>query len=247
MSNEEIAARIRAGEQDLMEDLWKQVAGLIKWKARHIMTAMEGRGSYGVEFDDLYQSGYLALVAAVDTYKPESGSFASWLMFYLQQAFAEITGYRTKTSRSEPLNHSISLDAPWTDDADSAILMDIIADPLGDTYHLAVEDQIYLQQLHDALDEALSRIPAEQREVLQYRYYQSQTLVETAKQMGISQETVRKNEKKGLQRLRAPGNSAVLRPFLEFDYYGGAGLGAFKHSGMSIQERYLIYEENAKP
>lgn len=66
MTNEELVVRIRAGEQHLMGELWEQVEGLIKWKARRIMTILDSTGiNSGVEFDDLYQSGYLALVAAV--------------------------------------------------------------------------------------------------------------------------------------------------------------------------------------
>lgn len=243
MSNEELVTAIQAGAS-CMEELWKQVEGLIKWKARHIMTALEGRGRCGVEFDDLYQSGYLAMVAAVDSYKQEYGKFSSWFMYYLKNAFAIVTGYRTKTGKGEPLNNYISLDTPLNEDLDSDVLMDLFPDPVGEDPQRAVENHIYQQQLHDALEIALSRIPGEQREVLLCRYYQNKTLAETAEQIGSNPGIVRKNEEKGLSQLRKSDNYTLLRPFYDFNYYSGTSVAAFKHSGMSIQEKYLIYTEN---
>ena len=93
MSNEELVAAIQAGE-DRMCELWEQVDGLVKWKAKQVMTALDGR--CGVDFDDLYQSGYPALVAAVDSYNPESGVFSTWFLYSLNTAFAEATGFRTR-------------------------------------------------------------------------------------------------------------------------------------------------------
>lgn len=53
MSNEELVAEIQAGSAELMGQLWDQVAGLIKWKAKRIMTVLEGCPGRGVEFEDL--------------------------------------------------------------------------------------------------------------------------------------------------------------------------------------------------
>ena len=129
MTSEELVAEIQAGSVDLTGQLWEQVEGLVKWKAKRIMTVLEGCPGRGVEFEDLYQSGYLAMVAAVDTYDPASGaSFSTWLMYHLKTVFAEATGYRTQKGRQEPLNNYTSLDTPLSDDADSDDLMDVIAD-----------------------------------------------------------------------------------------------------------------------
>lgn len=51
MSSEELVAVIQAGATERMGELWEQVAGLVKWKANQVMTALDGR--CGVEFDDL--------------------------------------------------------------------------------------------------------------------------------------------------------------------------------------------------
>lgn len=53
-------------------------------------------------------------------------------------------------------------------------------------------------------------------------------------------------ENKGLKILRQPDTAAVLIEFYDFSYYTGTGLGAFQQSGLTIQEKYLILEEQKK-
>lgn len=243
MSNEELVAVIQSGE-DRMGELWAQVEKLVMWKAHRVMTALDGRG--GVEFDDLYQSGYPALVAAVDSYKPECGAFSTWFMLHLKTAFAEATGYRTRRGRNDPLNNSLSLDTPLTDETDSDDLMAIIADPAGMKGIETAEEAIYRQQLHDALEAALDAIPEDCGEILRQRYYEGRTLADLAEVHGVTPERVRKKEYEAIRHLRRPKAACHLRPFYDFDFYCGTGLGAFQHTGMSIQERYLVIEEERR-
>lgn len=243
MSNEELVAAIQSGE-DRMGELWAQVEKLVMWKAHRIMAVLDGRG--GVEFDDLYQSGYPAMVAAVDSYKPECGAFSTWLMYYLRKAFAEATGYRTQRGRNDPLNNSLSLDTPLSDDLDSDDLMAIIADPAGMKGIETAEEAIYHQQLHDALEAALDAIPDQYSEVLRQRHYDGLSLAEIGESRGVSAEYVRRLEYKAIRYIHRPSIACHLRPFCDFDFYCGAGLSAFQHTGMSIQERYLVIEEERK-
>ena len=243
MSNEELVAAIQSGE-DRMGELWAQVEKLVMWKAHRVMTALDGRG--GVEFDDLYQSGYPALVAAVDSYKPECGAFSTWLMYHIKNAFAQTTGYRTRRERNEPLNNAISLDTPLSDDADSDDLMAITPDPAGMKGLEAAEEAIYHQQLHNALEAALDAIPEQYSEVLRQRHYDGLSLAEIGESRGVSAEYVRRLEHKAIRYIHRPSIACHLRPFCDFDFYCGTGLSAFQHTGMSIQERYLVIEEERK-
>lgn len=240
MSNEELVAAIQRGENP-MEELWTQVERLVCWKASQVISALEGRG--GVEFDDLYQSGYPAMVAAVDSYKPEQGAFSTWFMYHLKNAFAEATGYRTQRGRNEPLNNAFSLDAPMKDDGDSDNMMVVIADPAGTRALDAAENAIYRQQLHEAMEKALAAIPEKSRELLRLRHYQGLTLAEIGQMQGVSVERVRRMENAAVRQMRQSHIACHLRPFYHFDFYCGTGLGAFRHTGMSIQERYLLLEE----
>jgi len=244
MSNEELVAEIQAGATERMSELWEQVEGLIKWNANRIMTVLEGCPGRGVEFEDLYQSGYLAMVTAVNTYNPTAGgNFATWLMYHLKSAFAEATGYRTQKGRQEPLNNYLSLDTPLTDDTDSDSLMDLIADPSGQNGIISAEDALYREQLHDAMEEALSAIPEQYADALRLRYYDGLSLNRAGEIRGVSGERIRSMENKGIRLLRRSQIACYLRPFYDFDVYCGTGLGAFQRTGRSIQEHYLIREE----
>ena len=247
MSNEELVAEIQAGSVELMGQLWEQVERLVKWKAKRIMTVLEGCPGRGVEFEDLYQSGYLAMVAAVNTYDSAAGgAFSTWLMYHLQHAFAEATGYHTKKSRQEPLNNFISLDTPLTDDIDSDDLMDVIADPSGQNEMQSVEETLYQKQLHDSLESVLASISPQYSEVLRLKHYQGLTYTEVGENLGVSYERVRQIENRAIRELRKPKFADRLLPFYDFDFYGGTSLSTFRYSGMSVQERYISIQEERR-
>ena len=243
MSIEELAVQIQAGKIELMGELWAGVENLIRWKANRVNNAIGH--SMGVDFDDLYQSGYLALVAAVETYRPENGSFSSWLMLHLKTAFAEATGYRTVKGRLDPLNSAISLDRPLDNDTEGATFGDLVPDPKAAATMDTIEEILWREQLHDALESVLAELPEEQSTVLKKRYYDQQTLVGAAQSLGTTPEEVRKLEGKGIKALRHYKLANRIRPFYDFDCYAGTGLGAFRNSGMSVQERYLIKQERS--
>lgn len=71
MTNEELVERVQAGERDTLPVLWAQVERFVASQARRRLILSGGLG--GVEFGDLYDSGYIALVAAADTYDPAAG------------------------------------------------------------------------------------------------------------------------------------------------------------------------------
>ena len=245
MSNEELVAAIQAGATERMGELWGQVEGLVKRKAKHIMTALDLRGNpCGVEFDDLYQSGYIAMVDAVHYYNPGSGiAFSTCLINRLKTVFAEATGYRTQKSLHEPLNNYLSLDTPLTDDADSGVLMDVVADPAGLQWQESIEEAMWRKELQEAVWSVLQTVQEEYREILHLRYWEDMTLQEISELQGISRNRIAQMEHKALRQLKQPQNACKLYSFFDFDFYSGTGLGAFRYGGMSVQERYLIVEE----
>ena len=236
MSNEELALAIQQGEEGRTLELWEQVNGLVKRKAMQIMTALQLSGNpRGVEFDDLYQTGYLAMVAAVETYSPERGAFSTWFMFHLKTAFAEATGYRTKNGRCEPLNTAASLDRPvQPDEPDGGTLGELVPDSRAADAIENVEESVYREQLHKAIDGAISELPPGNAQ------WDDMTLSAVGEVMGKSPERTRQMENKGIRELR---KSRTLHRFLDFDMYHGTGLGAFRLSGSSIQEQYILKQE----
>ena len=241
MSNEEIVALIHAGNTELFSVLWTQIEKLVRWKAKHVIAAIGNCGS--VEFDDLYQSGYIAVVAAVNTYKPELGNFIAWFMLHLRTAFAEATGKRTEKQANDPIHKALSLEYPLSDDTGSALLLEVIPNPAGETQIRSVEERIFQEQLRSALNGALDMLPEQQQDVIRKKYLEGISIEQIADDNGTTMQVMQQCEKNGLRQLRRPNIAKFLRPFYDFDFYGYAGLGAFKNSGMTVQERYLIDQE----
>lgn len=73
MSNEELAAVIRAGKRDRLMELWGQVRRFALQQARR--WAYLGRG--GVTLEDLEQSAFLALLDALEGWRAEAGQSSS--------------------------------------------------------------------------------------------------------------------------------------------------------------------------
>ena len=248
MSNEELVAEIQASATERMGELWEQVKGLVAWKARHIMTALDLRGSpCGVELEDLMQSGYIAMVEAVHYYNPESGAaFSTCLINRLKTVFAEATGYRTKRGQNEPLNNSFSLDKTVDDESDGTPFGEFVPDPKAAATMLNIEEKLWREQLHEALEAALAALPEKYADVMRLRHYQGLTLADVGQIQRTTPERIRQMENKAIRQLRKLSIACHLRPFYDFDFYCGTGLGAFQHTGMSIQERYLVIEEEAQ-
>lgn len=240
MSNEELVAEIQAGAIERMEKLWDQIEGLIKQQAKRVILALELRGNTcGVEFEDLCQTGYIALAEAVKTYKPDGMSFAAWLVFYLKSAFAAATGYHTTANRSEPLNNALSLDMPISDETDGLTLGDCIEDPSAADDMTETEEDLWHEQLSGAVTEALAAIPELRADIIRLRYFENLTFEEIRHRLGVSRDKITMEERRGLRDLRTD----KLRPFYEFDYYSGTSLTAYRNSGTSVQERYLLVLE----
>lgn len=214
----------------------------------HIMTTLSLKNNpCGVELEDLIQSGYIATVAAVNTYNADSGKFSTWLMYHLQKEFADITGYRTKQGRNDPLNLPYGvvaeLDKPMTDDANSDPLAEIIPDSYAEAQLKAIEERLYREQLHEALERAMAEIPANRAEILRQRYFEGKTLAEVGESKGTTTEYIRQMENYAIRDMRKPQSKRYLNEFADHNYFRGTGLGTFRHTGMSSEEMYVIRKE----
>lgn len=207
-------------------------------RRRHLLSGGVG----GVEVEDLYQSGYIALVAAADTYDPAAGrAFIGWLALALKTVFAEAGGCRSIKQARDPLRHAGSLDVPASEDSDTTI-GDLIADPGAAQNFQDAEDRLYLEQLHNALEKALDELPDRQGDTLRRRFYQNRSLEEIAAAEGISGEAVRQWQMKGLRELR---KQQELQRFVEerTPYYLRVGISDFQRTGESAVERIVFRRE----
>lgn len=242
MNNEELVARIQAGDHNGMTQLWYQVEKFIAWKAQRIMPTL-GESTV-IEVDDLIQTGYFALVSAVATYSPAEGKFVKWLSFYLKTAFAEAAGYRTGKMRKNPEKCAVSLDRPIADDSDTT-LGEVVPDQLSTAAMESIEYNLWHEQLRQALEDVLNEIPEKYGNVVRMRFFEGKTFDSISREQNVTREWVRQLEHKGIKEMRRPKNMNRLKPFIEFDYFGGTGLTAFRRTGMSVQERYIVQREKS--
>ncbi len=241
MTNEELVALIQAGERDRLPELWGQVERFAASRANRLLIAMgERAAAHGLEFDDLYNSGYLALVDAAARYDPEAGmKFIGLFALCLKTAFAEAGGYRG--SKRDPLNQASSMDAPLGREDERLTLESVIPDPRAAQALLDVEDRLYQQQLHAALERALGTLTEDEEAVIRGRYYQGRALSEIGPQ-------ARSLEQNALRKLRRPKRKKELEQFLEerTPYYMRAGVQAFRRTSESAVERIIFKREQLR-
>ena len=208
MSNEGLAAAIRAGERGRIMELWGQVRRFALWRARR--WAVFGGG---VTVDDLEQEAFIALLDALERWREADGPLLSVYALRLKAAFTAATGRRTQRDLLDPLDRALSLDAPLSDDPDADTLEAVVEDPAGAAAIEEAEAHSDHQQLHGILSLALDALPAEQQEVVRRRYYQGQTVAEIAAATGASEKEVRKLEAAAMRALRHPKVSKVLQAY----------------------------------
>ena len=182
-ANAALAALAASGNDFALGQLWEINKGLLrsmfwKWYPSH----REQADAHGLTVDDFEQEGYFAVQYAAQTYDPAQGSFAGWLWQamkrQIQQALTNghrrnITGPdgKTITTSADPLNHCTSLDVPMDAENDgSATLGDLQADPAADGEMQDVEERIYTEELHAALDEALHKLTEREEMVIRGRF-----------------------------------------------------------------------------
>lgn len=180
MTNEELVALIQAGERDRLPELWEQVERFVALQANRLLHAMgpDRAALAGVEFGDLYNSGYFALVDAAERYDPEAGAkFITFFAMRLKSYFSDTTGFRLARQRKDPLNSSKSLDARLKEgDEDSGAFGDFIPDPKAAQALQDVEDGIQRDYTRQAVRQALEQLPTEERLAIKAYYYEGQTV-----------------------------------------------------------------------
>lgn len=236
MTNEELVSEIRRGKHGLMETLWERAEPFV-------LQAVRRASVPGAEPDDLRQSGYLALAAAVETYDPERGaSFLHWFALALKTAFAEAGGYRTKRQANDPIRNAVSLDAPMTEEPDADALETAIADPAAQEAFAETEEAIWRRQLHDALEAEIGKLSPRQAAVIRNFYWKRRTLDEIGRDYGVSKARAGKIKQEGFSLL---ARKAALRQFMEdmTPYYNRVSVRAFRRTGESATERAVFVRE----
>ena len=194
MSNEDLVEKIRAGETELILDLWNN--------CRRFIYKMAYPFSDNEEIEDLVQSAYFALLKAIEYHNPEY-KFLTTLGYCLKKIFYS-RRYRQAV---------ISLSEPVSSEEGAGTYEDIIPDPYD--YLVPMEDRIWLEQLHKTLKTAMKDLTPQQRKVLQMLYFKGYTAGHAAEILGLPRSAVYKIEKESLRKLRFKSRINGLQQFIE--------------------------------
>ena len=239
MTNEELAVAIKGGADDLVPVLWDQVRDFIAMRAYQTMLHIPPER--GVTKEDLVQSGYFALLEAVKTFAPEKGGFLTVLSYALKDEFAATGGYRT--TRRDPLDSALSLDAPRSDDSEDETYLDTIPDRRDD--YADAEERIFTELLHDALETALSKLPDTQAEVIRAKYWQGKNHQQIAGELGLPHQSVADREKRGMQGIRRSSSAGDLYKFIDdqTDFYRRVSTDRCRTEHTSAVEEIVLWRE----
>lgn len=216
MTDEELATKAKTGDEAVLLELWNNKRGMAyTWARSAFRKHWENGDTRGVDLDDLMQTAFIALMKAVHYYDPEkSWAFSTCYGNCLKREFADLLRTRT-THKIDALNGSLSLDAPMDgkSEDDTDLWIDTLEDPVN--CFEEVEERIFQDQLHDALENALSQIPEKQSEAVRLRYLQDKGWAAVAEMMGFEHSYVRRLANKGLDNLRKEEIRAELESFID--------------------------------
>lgn len=256
-TNAALAALAATGNSYALGQLWELNKGLLrsmfwKWYPAHKAQA----DAHGLTADDFEQEGFFAIQHAAQTYDPAQGAFTTWLTAAMQRQIQRtltngharnVTGEDGKlhTTSADPLNHCTSLDVPLDDeDGGSATLGDLQEDPAAAAELDAVEDEVFREQLHSAMEEALAKLTDREADILRRRYYQRQRFREIGAAYDVAASRAQQVEKAAMRKLRR--NPKLCRfhdEVIQHHAYRGTGFGSWQHSG-SVEEHLVEYLES---
>ena len=255
-TNAALAALAAAGNTFALGQLWEINKGLLhrwfwQWYAKNKAVADE----HGITLEDFEQEGFFAVQAAAKAYDPEKGSFATLLGYYVQNRISKVVcgehgrlmttedGREVRIS-ANPLNGSISLDTPLDDtDGGSATIGDLQEDPAAAQAFQTAEDELYTEELHAALEEALNKLTAKQADVVRRHYFGGKCLSEIAREDNTTISAPYNHEQAAFLALRR--NPALARwhdDILSAKAWTGTGWNAWNRYG-SVEERVTEYIE----
>ena len=255
-TNAALAALAAAGNTFALGQLWEINKGLLhrcfwQWYAKNKAVADE----HGITLEDFEQEGFFAVQAAAKAYDPEKGSFATLLGYYVQNRIRKVVcgehgrlmttedGREVRIS-ANPLNGSISLDTPLDDtDGGSATIGDLQEDPAAAQAFQTAEDELYTEELHAALEEALNKLTAKQADVVRRHYFGRKSFAEIAREDGTTLNAARNHEVTAFIAMRR--NPALVRwhdDIISAKAWTGTGWNAWNRYG-SVQERTVEYLE----
>jgi RNA polymerase sigma-70 factor (ECF subfamily) len=145
-----------------------------------------GRVAYGLALrivrdralaEDAVQEGFLAVWRSAGSFRAEHGKPSTWILTLVHRRTVDLVR-REERRRADPI--------------------DELAEPSGE----ATDEEAWLRQQRQVVQEALRKLPADQREALELAYYGGFTQSELAERLGQPLGTIKSRMFTGLRRLR---------------------------------------------
>ncbi|MGN0707085.1 MAG: sigma-70 family RNA polymerase sigma factor [Faecalibacterium sp.] len=139
---------------------------------------------------------------------------------------------------ANPLDGCTSLDAPLdAEDAEGAALGDLQPDPAAAAAFERAEEDIFTEELHAALEEALTKLSEREAEIIRRRYWDGLSLSAVGAAQQITPSRVHDLERRALHTLgRNPKIKRLHDEIIPSHAYHGTGWDAWNHGG-SVEER----------
>ena len=247
MTNEELAINIKAGQKELIGELWGQVEKLIKKIAYKYLPADGSNNLY--ELDDLMQTSYFGFLKAVNDFKSEAGyNFTTYLTLHIKNAICELIGLRGHSTKEIK---AVSLDVPFGEDESLTLADTIIDDSITDFAEVAAENDFC-----HIVRNAVNNLPDNQRDIIALHYFNEIPYNKICEITGEKLREVRNIEKKAFQKLRI--NKGILGLTEEerakaeahidsmTDFYKKMGVEAFRTVGISSVEIICFEREQLR-
>ena len=240
MTNEELVLRIKAGDREAVPALWEQVRRLCFLILRRFAAGHEENlAAHGVTMEDLKQEAFLGMLEAVDSFSPgKELAFVTYLAHPIRKRARELCGLRTR--REKPLDSARSLEEPI---GKEITLGDALEDKGARNTLESVLDDVFRDELREAMEECLDTLPADWGLTIRARYFTGLTFKEIGKRAGCAPETVRQKERQAIRRMGCGNNLRRLSPFMDelrtARAYRGTGLSAFRYAGSSTERTAL--------
>ncbi|MDL2225074.1 sigma-70 family RNA polymerase sigma factor [Eubacteriales bacterium OttesenSCG-928-M02] len=217
MTNEELVERIKAGEEEHMQELWERVERLIRMlMGRQYWRKRERCEQAGVVEEDLQQEGYFVFLDAIKSYDPNKGHrFTAYLTHHISNHVTRALGLRTKKQTSDPIYtaRDIYEEIPGVE---GILLVDTIADPAADEEMENAIHTIWLEQLQQDTQEAMQLLTPIQAKVIYLRFHEERTLQEVANVCGwSSRQTAQNTLQQALRKLRQRERDNPLSAYRE--------------------------------
>ena len=253
-TNAALAALAAAGNSFALGQLWEINKGFLhrlfwQWYSKNKAAA----DNAGLTLEDFDQEAFFAVQAAAKAYTPEKGAFTTLLYYYAQsQINKAVCGEhrrnittengRIVTVSANPLNECSSLDVRLDEtDEGSSTKGETIEDPAATQAFQTAEDDLYTEELHNALEEALSHLAAKQADVVRRHYFEGKAISEIAREDGTTRNAAQHREQAAFIALRR--NLKLQRwrdEIISTRAWSGTGFGAWEHRG-SVEERTVEY------